>query len=457
MPETKKILVVDDEPSSLELLDMILTEAGYVTSCVNSAKEALVKISEDNYDVVITDIQMPEMDGRELTERVVQISPDVPIIILTAFASIESAVEMTKKGAYDYLKKPFDKKELLVRVEKAVEKSYLTSELRQLRDSLKKLDEHQRIIGDSKPMREVMAKVSVIAKTEYPVVIYGESGTGKELIARSIHAVSQRAFKPFVSVNCVAIPDTLFENELFGHAKGAYTGADTHKKGLFEEAEGGSIFLDEIGDVSLPLQVKLLRVLQNREIKKLGETKTTKVDVRLITATNRDLTKSVDEGTFREDLFYRINVIPITVPPLRERKEDIPLLSNHFLRVATAEMGKSEITFDEGAMQKLLSYSWPGNVRELENKIKQAAIMAKGGTVRAANIILDEAPKGEEEGESELLPFKEARARFERDYIIQLLQKNGGNIKKTAEEMGKYRSDLYALIKKYDIKPDNFR
>ena len=353
------------------------------------------------------------------------------------------------------MKKPFDKKELLVRVEKAVEKSSLTSELKHLRDSLKRMGEYSRIIGDSKAMREVMAKVSMIAKTEYPVVIYGESGTGKELIARSIHAVSHRSSKAFVSVNCVAIPDTLFENELFGHAKGAYTGAHSSKKGLFEEAEGGTIFLDEIGEITLPLQVKLLRVLQNREIKRLGESKTITVDVRLLSATNRDLTKSVERGEFREDLFYRINVIPITIPPLRERKEDIPLLANHFLKVASAEMGKPSMGFDEAAMKKLINYSWPGNVRELENKIKQAAIVAKGETVGEANLILEEPTRPHEE--PELLPFKEARSNFEKEYIIRLLKKNSGNIKKTAEEMGKYRSDLYSLIRKYKIKPDSFR
>jgi len=452
------ILVVDDEAASRELLQIIMTDAGYQARTAASGEEALSVVGEEDFDVVITDLQMPGMDGGALIKELERVVPEVTVVVLTAFGSIESAVEMIKLGAYDYLRKPFDKEDLLLRVEKAAERRRLSREVRELRRIVEEQrQEGEGIIGSSRAMREVLNQVQATARTDFPVVIYGDSGTGKELVARSIHSVSTRREKPFVTVNCSAIPDTLFENELFGHIKGAYTGATESRKGLFAEANGGTIFLDEIGEIPLALQAKLLRVLQEQEIKPVGDTRTIHVDVRLVCATNKDLQKATEAGEFRQDLFYRINVIPIRIPPLRERKDDIPLLANHFLERANQCLDQRKEGFSKEAVRKMLNYPWPGNVRELENKVKQSALLARGDLVEAGDILIEEMEASPLEGEAASATYKEAKARWEKEYLTRLLRRHRGNVSRAAAEAGRYRADFYNLIKNHGIDPNDFR
>ena len=452
------ILVVDDEPSSRELVDIILSEDGYETEAVSGGREALERLAARRFDVVVTDLQMPGMDGLELTQQVRERFHLAEVLILTAFGSQERAHEAGRLQA-DYLRKPFDKPDLLHRISRMVDKSRMAWELDELRRALKGQQAARSILGDSRAIRAVLDKLAATARTDYPVVITGESGTGKELVAHAIHQASQRAAGPFVAVNCGAIPDTLFESELFGHVKGAFTGAVSARAGLFEEAHHGTLFLDEIAELTLESQVKLLRALQSSEIKRVGSSRTVTIDARVICATNRDLATMVERGTFRQDLFYRLQVIPIHVPSLRERKEDIPLLARHFLTHANAELDRPCPGFSKDALEVLTSHGWPGNVRELENKVRQAAMAAAGSEITAAEIPIDASPRGARTGGSldTDLPLDEARDRFERDYLVASLERHQGAVTKVADAMGVHRNSIYHLLKKHAIDPAAYR
>jgi two-component system response regulator GlrR len=446
------ILVVDDEDSSRRLAKAILEGAGYRVTLASSGEEGLASAETHSYAAIISDLNMPGMDGSDLLRSLSLKVPGTPVIILTAFGSIESAVDLMRHGAYDYLRKPFQAEDLVFRVEKAVEKFGLENELRSLRETVARQEGGREIVGTSPGIRQTLSQIDMVAPSDYPVLIQGESGTGKELAARAIHARSSRSKKKFVTLNCGAIPEALFESELFGHVRGAFTGAVSERRGLFEESDGGTLFLDEIGDLTAPSQVKLLRVLQDGEVRRLGDNRALKVDARLICATHRDLKDLVGRGAFREDLFYRISVFPVLIPALRDRKEDIVLLADRFLVRAAKETCKAFTGFTQPAIERLVAYPWPGNVRELENKIRQAAILAREGAIGPEALMLEEGAFGAEEAS-----FKEAKSRFERGYVIRLLRKNQGNVAAAAREAGQYRAEFYDLMKKHSINPEEYR
>lgn len=447
-----RILVVDDDLNLLEIIRLRLESSQYNVTTVSSWEEAMEAIKETIFNLSIIDLQLSNMSGISLMQNFHQIHPDIPVIILTAFGSIESAVEAMQKGAYTYLTKPFDPRELLFHVDNALEKYQLTTEIRRLKGLLEEKYDFANIIAKSSKMQNVLGQVTYVAQTDSTVYIYGESGTGKELISRAIHLGSNRSNKPFIAVNCAAIPESLLENELFGHEKGAFTGAIQSTKGLFSEAHEGTIFLDEIGDMPLSLQKKILRVLQERQFYPVGGSNPIQVDVRLITATNRNLKEEVKEGRFREDLYYRIHVVPITLPPLRERKDDIPPLVDYLINKLSKQMKKDVKGLTPLAMQRLMSYNWPGNVRELENAIEYAMVMTKKDII-TEDLIFDLSGQADEQ----LKPLKEAKATFERNYLANLLEITRGNISRAAELSGKYRADFYNLMKKYDLKSGDFK
>ncbi len=370
-----RVLIVDDEKGMRDFLSIMLRKEGYAVSQAEAADKAADLISRGEFDLVISDISMPGQSGLEVLRQAKAANPDTPVIMITAYASTESAVEALKLGAYDYIIKPFDIEELKIVVRNALEKRRLENENRILKRELKEKFRADELVGDSPRMREVLDLVAKIAPTNSTVLISGESGTGKELVARAIHAGSPRKDRPFVSINCGAMPDDLLESELFGHARGSFTGAVTSKKGLFEVADGGTIFLDEIGDTSPAMQVKLLRVLQERRIRRVGGTEETEVNVRVLAASNQDLDQLVRDRRFREDLYYRINVIQIKMPSLREKRDDIPALALHFLVKYSKTMGKKITRISEEAIRHLLEHDWPGNVRELENVIERAVAL----------------------------------------------------------------------------------
>lgn len=449
---SRKILVVDDDSNFLTVLRMRLEQAGYEVVTVMDEEDAIAKIREEGFALSIVDLKLVHRDGISLMEEIRAINPYMPIIILTAHGSIESAVEAMKKGAFNFLKKPFDPNELLVQVEKAMENQRLVSEVRRLEGLLKERYDFKNIVAKSEQMQKVLELVSRVAGTDSTIYISGESGTGKEVIAKAIHLASGRRDKPFVAINCAAIPEALLESELFGHERGAFTDAKRSYKGLFAQAHQGTLFLDEIGDMSLSIQAKLLRVIQEKRFYPLGSERPLEVDVRLIAATNKDLEAEVKNGSFREDLFYRIYVIPIHLPPLRERKEDIPLLAELFLNETSKRMKKEIKGISAMAMQKLMLYDWPGNVRELENTIEQAVAITIDDVIRE-DIIL---PAKAQPVES-LKPFKEAVEEFKKGYAIRLLEFTKGNVSKAAELAGKYRADFYNLVKRHNLKPKDFK
>lgn len=371
-----KILVVDDERSMRDFLSIMLKKAGYDVTTAVDGEEAVKILHKDIFDLVITDLKMPKVDGLQVLKTVKELSPDTVVIVITAFASTETTVEAMKEGAYDYITKPFQNDEMKIRIKKALEKRRLSAENILLKKELKARAVFDNIVGKSEKMEKVFELVRKVSDSMSNILIYGDSGTGKELIARAIHFNSRKKDKPFVTINCGALPEGLLESELFGHMKGSFTGAVFNKEGLFEVANGGTIFLDEVGETSPAIQVKLLRVLQDKEFKRVGGTKEIRVDVRIITATNRDLSKAVSEGKFREDLYYRLNVIPITLPPLRERTDDIPLLADHFLNKFNKALNKSVKGFSQTTMELFRNYEWRGNVRELENVIERAVALS---------------------------------------------------------------------------------
>jgi len=446
-----KILLVDDDKNLLELIHMRLEASGYDVVSVDHEKRAKEIAGREVFDIAVVDLQLVKQDGLQLMEELHNIQPEMPVIILTAHGSIESAVEAMKRGAFTYLTKPFDARELILQVERAGERRQLAGEINRLKGLLGERFNFANIIAKSKPMRDVLDQVARIGETESNVAIYGASGTGKELIAKSIHIASPRKDFPFLAINCAAIPESLLESELFGYEKGAFTGAVKKTKGLFTRADKGTLFLDEIGDMPFSIQAKLLRVLQERTFVPLGSEEPVSVNVRIIIATNKDLNAEVKKGNFREDLFYRIHVIPVELPLLKDRKEDIPPLVEHFIRKYSELMNKKVKAISPAAMQKLMLHDWPGNVRELENVIEFAVAMTDSDTLKD-NLVLQN-----KIGQEELLTLQEARAGFEEKYIRDLLKITGGNVSKAAELAGKYRADLYNLMKKYDISPQEFK
>jgi two-component system response regulator GlrR len=451
----EKILVVDDDRGLLTLMKVRLEAAGYRVTLAEGGEEALGWVAEEVPELAIVDLKMEGMDGISLLEQLLRIHPDLPVIILTAHGTIASAVEATKKGVYDYLTKPFDAKDLLHRIGKALEVRRLRGEVERLRTLVEERYHFEHILTVSEKMQQILRQVAQIAATDSTVCLYGESGTGKELIAKAIHVASRRTSGPFVAINCGAIPEGLLENELFGHAKGAYTGADQAKKGFLQQADGGTLFLDEVGELPQALQVKFLRVLQEREFYPLGAGQPTRVDVRLVTATNQDLGKRVAEGKFREDLYYRIHVVPIFLPPLRERPEDISLLAHHFLQRFNREMDKKIQDFAPEALQQLMLYDWPGNVRELANVVERAVVLATSGMITPDLLVLGK--KEPENSQFGLLTLKEAREKFERTYLVQILTAVKGNVSRAAELTGQYRAEFYKLLRKHALDPGTFK
>lgn len=446
------VLLIDDDHNILEVMKARLESKDYCVSTATEPEEALMKAKDKVFDLALVDLKLAGKDGIELMEELHEINPEIPIIILTAFGTIKTAVDAMRKGAYSYITKPFDHRELLLQMKNCLEKSELTKEVKRLRDMVKNTYGFENIIGKSAKMRKVLEQVTQAGDVDSGVCIEGESGTGKELIAKSLHIVSSRKEGPFVAINCAAIPESLLESELFGYKKGAFTGAANNKKGYFDLAHGGTLFLDELSEMPLSMQVKLLRVLEDKEFYPLGGSETVNVDIRIVVASNKNLQEEVERGNFREDLFYRVYIIPIKLPPLRERKEDIPLLSKHFLKKSTGKTGKEIRGFSPTALQKLILYPWPGNVRELENTIECAVAMTNKDVI-TEDLIL----QTQQFEESGLKPFKDAKQGFEKDYLVQLIELTQGNITHAAKLAGKYRADLYELLKKHELRPTDFR
>ncbi len=448
-----KILIVDDDRNLLELMRMRLEASNYEVTAARDEDTAREAAQSTAFDLAVIDLQLARQDGISLMEDLRHTQPDLPAIILTAHGSIESAVDAMRRGAYTYLTKPFDARELLLHMQRALENRRLSSEVNRLKELLAERYNFDNIVARSETMQRVLDTVSHIAGTDSTVYIRGESGTGKELIARAVHLASNRRDKPFVAINCAALPETLLESELFGHEKGAFTGAIKSSRGLFVQAQEGTIFLDEIGDMPLATQAKLLRVLQERQFHPVGAEEPVQVDVRVIVATNKDLPAMVRQGTFREDLYYRIHVIPIELPPLRVRKEDIPMLVDYFLRKYGVSMNKKVKGLTPPAMQRLMLHEWPGNVRELENTIEYAVVMTREDII-AEDLIL---PSKTDPAGAVIKPFKEARDAFEKGYLSHLLELTNGNVSSAANLAGKYRADFYALMKKHGLNAGDFK
>jgi len=445
MPHEKaNILIVDDEYSVRDSLEQWFRKDGYHTGSAKDALEALDRVQDRAWDVALLDIRMPGMDGLELQKRVHELQPRLAVIMMTAYASVESAVDALKSGAFDYITKPIDPDELSHLVRRAVEQRRLVSENARLREKVDRLAMPQPIIGDSPAMLKMLEMVRSVAETDATVLIRGESGTGKELVAQTIHANGKRRYFPIVPVNCGALPDSLLESELFGHEKGAFTGAQYRRKGKLEMADGGTLFLDEIGTVSQKTQVDLLRVLETREFTRVGGTKSVKVDFRIICATNQDLEQLVREKRMREDLYFRLNVVSIVVPPLRERREDIPALAQHFLTLYARQMNRPYREFDAQALDLLVRYPWPGNVRELANAIERALVVGKAPTVHAEDlpVHLTHDPAG---------AAGDSLADMESVHINRILRENKWNITRSAATLQIDRATLYNKIRKYEL------
>jgi DNA-binding NtrC family response regulator len=443
------ILIVEDEPRMRRLLEISLGEDGHTVNAVEDAETGLKALRKNGFALVVTDLKLPGMSGLEFLHEARRINGGIPMIVMTAYGSVETAVEAMKAGASDYVLKPFTMAEMKLVINKELDVQKVREENRSLREALGKRYHFQNIIARSPRMQEVLALVQRVAPTNSTVLIGGESGVGKDLIARAIHQNSRRASGPFIKVNSTAIPDTLFESELFGFEKGAFTGAVASKPGKFELADKGTLFLDEIGDVPAAIQVKLLRVLQEREFERLGGTKTLKVDVRLIAATNRDLRAALEQGTFREDLYYRLNVVPIDIPPLREHKEDIPELVSHFLDRFSHDHGREVTGITPEALKMLAEYHWPGNVRQLENTIERAVALCPGPVIDAKDIHLDTAPgKANAASANSFLPEGMTLEQWEDEMIREALRRANGNKSQAARLLGLSRNALrYRLSK----------
>lgn len=458
-----RILVVDDEEEMLKNYSRLLNRMGYDCLTQTDGRKAIEMIASFDPDIVISDLRMPDISGLDLLEKIRELNPAIPVILVTAYGDIPTAVESVKKGAFDFLTKPFSSEQLGITLDRALKYKTLTDENRKLKEQLRVCSDLD-IIGKSSAMREVIEVVSRVASTDANILLTGESGTGKEMVARVIHSRSQRSTRPFVPVDCAALPENLLESELFGYEKGAFTGANAMKKGLLETAHEGTLFLDEIGEMSLSLQAKLLRTLQERVVRRLGSNKFIPVDIRIISATNRDLKKAVKDGSFREDLYYRLNVIHIHIPPLRERREDIPLLALHFLRKFSSIHKKGVDSISPVAMSALEVYQWPGNVRELQNVIERAVIMTVSGRIEIEDLPDNLRSQGLDGGETQRtvnnnspspLSYREAKeawlATFEKNYLQSLLDSTSVNISRAAEIAGINRKTIHRLIKRYNI------
>jgi two-component system nitrogen regulation response regulator NtrX len=447
------ILIVDDEPGVRSALGGVLRDEGYEVEAVESGEACLARLARATCDLVLLDVWLPGIDGLETLARLRDRHVDAQVVIISGHGSIESAVRAIKMGAFDFVEKPLSLEKTVLVVRNALRQRRLEAENRALRA---RVDRTLTMIGDSPVLRQLREQVAMAAPTNGRVLVYGENGTGKELVARTVHALSRRRGGPFVEVNCAAIPEELIESELFGHVKGAFTGAMADRRGKFELADGGTIFLDEIGDMSLKTQAKVLRVLQEQVMEPVGGTTSIRVDVRVIAATNKDLASEIRGGRFREDLYFRLNVIPIFVPPLRDRKEDIPLLGTHFMQGFAREYGRRAKSFDAGATLALQHYPWPGNVRELRNVIERLMIMAPGETITPRDLAFLEGVFVAADGDAastEPTTLHEARARFERDFILKTLGAQDGNISRTAEVLGVERSNLYRKMRALGIAP----
>jgi len=457
-----RILIVDDEEIVIRSCLRILSDSSYEVDSVQDGAEALRRVDETDYDIIILDIMMPGIDGLEVLQQVKERHPDVDVIMVTGLSQIQTAVKAMKLGAFDYLAKPFDPDELKHVVDRALERRRLLQENRDLKSEVSSKYHFENIIGSSPPMQSVYGLIAKCAPTNSTVLITGESGTGKEMIARAIHYNSLRKDAPFVTVDCNTLSEHLLESELFGHVKGSFTGAVANKRGMFEIANNGTLFLDEFGNIPLSTQAKLLRVIQEREFRAVGSTGTQKTNVRLVTATNKDLKALVAEGLFREDLYYRINVFPIHSPALRERRDDIPALAFHFLKIFCNELEKPVSGISAGAMSLLMNYDWPGNVRELENTMHRAAILASDNIIRQAHLvnIFNASPQSDIEVPRTSEDLKRIKKivreksveEVEKLFIQETLKRNDSNVTRSAEETGMQRSNFQALMKKYNIR-----
>ncbi|HWW13408.1 MAG TPA: sigma-54 dependent transcriptional regulator [Candidatus Dormibacteraeota bacterium] len=445
------ILIVEDEAKMRRLLELNLGEDGFTTLSAGDAENGLKLLRENAVDLVVTDLKLPGMNGLEFLQAIKRQNAALPVIVMTAFGSVETAVEAMKAGASDYVLKPFSLSEMRMVIRKELDVHNLREENRSLREALGKRYAHPNVVARSVKMQEVLATVERVAPTNSTVLLGGESGVGKDLIARAIHEKSRRAGGPFIKINSSAIPENLLESELFGYEKGAFTGANASKPGKFELADKGTLFLDEIGDVPPAIQVKLLRVLQEREFERLGGTRTVKVDVRLIAATNRDLREALEQGTFREDLYYRLNVVPIDIAPVRQRKEDIPDLVNLFISRFAGDSGKPVESITPEAMQILVNYHWPGNVRELQNIIERACALAKGTVLEAADIHLDLRPAKTANGVNVFLPEGMTLEHWEDEMIREALRRANGNKSQAARLLGLSRNALRYRLSKIGI------
>ena len=455
--KSHRILIVDDDPDIRETMTTLLTVNEYVVTAVADGPSAIEEVSREKYNIVITDLMLPQMDGIEIIKNIKNIDADVQCIIITGYATVTTAVDAIKAGAFDYVMKPFNGTEILMLIKRVLEFQRLKVENVQLRRHLEGRYSYENMIGVSEGIKKVCSLIEKVAETDSTILILGESGTGKELVARTIHYNSLRRHKPLIPINCGAIPENLLESELFGHEKGAFTGASSTRIGRFELADGGTVFLDEIGEMSPSLQVKLLRVLQQREFERVGGVKSIKVDVRIIAATNINLEKAVEDGRFREDLYYRINVIPIVIPPLRERTEDIPLLMEHFLNNFSRSKKRKMDGFSPEAMNILLDYAWPGNIRELENLIERVVIL-KGEGVITPQDLPDKVVNSVRGNSSVFLDLpdsginlKDVIEEFENNLILQALQKAQGVKNKAAQLLSLNRTTLVEKLKKKKI------
>jgi two-component system nitrogen regulation response regulator NtrX len=447
------ILVVDDEPGVRSSVTGVLADEGFDVESVGSGEECLDRAAQHAYDVIVLDVWLPGIDGLATLQRLRERQVDSQVVIISGHGNIESAVRAVKMGAFDFVEKPLSLEKTVHVVRNALRQRDLETENRALRA---RVDRQDVMVGESAAMRHLREQVAMAAPTNGRVLILGENGTGKELVARTIHQLSRRRNGPFVEVNCAAIPEELIESELFGHVRGAFTGAVADKPGRFEQASGGTIFLDEIGDMSLKTQAKVLRVLQEQVMERVGGTQRIRVDVRVLAATNKDLLAEIRAGQFREDLFFRLNVIPIDVPPLRERVEDIPLLADHFMALLAQEYGRRPKRFAPEALARLQNYPWPGNVRELRNTVERAIIMSADDVLTARDLSFlgqDGSPTAPEPAVVAAGTLSEARDRFEREYILRALAAAQGNMSKTADALGVERSNLYKKMKAFGIAP----